>query len=163
LTPANALALQTRNLDSYLLGLRYLTVRDTTIVFEVYHNGNGYSTQELTQFYDLVRASAANAALLQSAARAAAQGYMQPTVGKNYLYLKVSQKEPFDIVDFTPSVMLIANPDDHSFSWVPEALYTGFKNLELRLRLALNHGNAATDFGEKPVRSRIELRGRYFF
>jgi len=84
-------------------------------------------------------------------------------VGQNYLYLKVSQKEPFDILDFTPSFTLIANADDHSFSFVPEVLYAGFKNLELRLRLALNHGNASTDFGEKTVQSRVELRARYFF
>ncbi|HAL39889.1 MAG TPA: hypothetical protein DCP03_17995 [Polaromonas sp.] len=163
LTPANGLAIQTRSYDSYLLGLRYLTERDTTIVFEYYRNGNGYSPQELSQFYDLVQASAANAALVQPASRAASQGYMQPNVGQNYLYLKVSQKEPFDILNFTPSVTLIANADDHSFSLVPEALYTGFKNLELRFRLALNSGNASTDYGEKPVRSRVELRARYFF
>lgn len=163
LTPANGLAIQTRSYDSYLLGLRYLTERDTTIIFEYYSNGNGYSTQEMSQFYDLVRASATNAALTQPAARAASQGYNQPNVMQNYVYLKISQKEPFDILDFTPSVTLIANTDDHSFSLIPEALYTGFKNLELRLRLALNSGNVSTDYGEKPVQSRVELRARYFF
>lgn len=163
LTPTNGLAIQTQSYDSYLLGLRYLTERDTTIVFEYYRNGNGYSTQEMSQFYDLARASATNAALAQPAARAASQGYNLPNVMQHYVYLKVSQKEPFDILDFTPSVMLIANTDDHSFSLIPEALYTGFKNLELRLRLALNSGNASTEYGEKPVRSRVELRARYFF
>lgn len=163
LTPTNGLAIQTQSYDCYLLGLRYLTERDTTIVFEYYRNGNGYSTQEMSQFYDLARASATNAALAQPAARAASQGYNLPNVMQHYVYLKVSQKEPFDILDFTPSVMLIANTDDHSFSLIPEALYTGFKNLELRLRLALNSGNASTEYGEKPVRSRVELRARYFF
>lgn len=163
LTPANGLAIQTRSYDSYLLGLRYLTERDTTIIFEYYSNGNGYSTQEMSQFYDLVRASATNAALTQAASRAASQGYNQPNVMQNYVYLKVSQKEPFDILDFTPSVTLIANTDDHSFSMIPELLYTGIKNLELRLRLALNSGNTSTDYGEKPVQSRVELRARYFF
>ena len=33
----------------------------------------------------------------------------------------------------------------------------------LRARLALNRGNAATEYGERPVRSRLELRARYFF
>jgi len=163
LTPDNGLAIQTRTYDSYLLGLRYLTERDTTIILERYRNGNGYSAQELSQFYELVDASAGNAALVQPAARAASQGYMQPNVGQNYLYLKVSQKEPFDILDFTPSFTLIANADDHSFSLVPEVLYAGFKNLELRLRLALNRGDASTDYGEKAVQSRVELRARYFF
>lgn len=163
LTSANALAIQTRNYDSYLLGLRYLTEHDTTIVFEYYRNGNGYSMQEMSQFYDLARASATNAALIQPAARAASQGYNQPNAMQSYAYLKISQKEPFDILDFTPSVTLIANTDDHSYSLAPELLYTGFKNLELRLRLILNSGNTSTDYGEKPVQSRVELRARYFF
>ena len=163
LTPTNGLAIQTQSYSSYLLGLRYLTERDTTIVFEYYRNGNGYSMQEMSQFYDLVRASTTNAALAQPAARAASQGYNQPNMAQHYAYLKISQKEPFDILDFTPSVTLIANTNDHSFSLVPEALYTGFKNLELRLRLALNSGNVSTEYGEKPVRSRVELRARYFF
>jgi len=55
------------------------------------------------------------------------------------------------------------NTDDHSYSLIPEALYAGFKNLELRLRLALTRGDISTEYGEKPVRSRVELRARFFF
>jgi hypothetical protein len=46
---------------------------------------------------------------------------------------------------------------------IPELLYTGVRNLELRARLALNRGGAGTEFGERVVRSRIELRARLFF
>ncbi|TSA09301.1 MAG: hypothetical protein D4R79_13865 [Comamonadaceae bacterium] len=163
LNQANELAIQTRSYDSYLVGLRYLTERDTTVVFEYYRNGNGYTAPEVSQFYDLVRASATNASLVQPASKAASQGYNQPNVMQNYVYLKISQKEPLDILDFTPSVTMIANTDDHSFSVTPEALYTGFKNLELRLRLTLNRGDSSTEYGEKPVQSRVEFRARYFF
>lgn len=163
LTAGSALAMQTRSYASALLGLRYLTERDTTIIFEMYRNGGGYSTDEIDQFYNLIRASAANPALLQPALRAAAQGYNRPNALRDYAYLRISRKEPFDILDFTPSVTLIANTRDHSYSLVPEALYTGVSNLELRLRLALNRGNVSTEYGEKPVRSRAELRVRYFF
>lgn len=163
LTVGNALAMQTRSYNSALLGLRYLTARDTTIIFELYRNGSGYSSAQIEQFYDLVRASATQPALVQPALRAAAQGYNRPNAAQRYAYLRVSQKEPFDILDFTPSVTLIANTGDRSYSVIPEALYTGFKNLELRLRLALNRGSASTEYGEKPVRSRVELRVRYFF
>ena len=163
LTAGNALATQTRSYDSALLGLRYLTERDTTIIFELYRNGGGYSTEELSAFYDLARTTAGNPALASLASRAAAQGYNRPNAAQRYAYLRVSQKEPFDILDFTPSVTLIANTDDHSYALVPEAVYAGFKNLELRLRLALNRGKPSTEYGEKPVRSRVELRVRYFF
>lgn len=163
LTAGNTLAIRERGFGSALLGLRWLTERDTTIIFELYRNGSGYTTAQMQQFFDLVRASAANPELVQPAGRAAAQGYNRPNAGQRYAYLRVSQKEPFDILDFTPSVTLIANTGDRSYSLMPEVTYTGVRNLELRLRLALNRGNALTEYGEKPVRSRVELRARYFF
>jgi hypothetical protein len=163
LTAGNVLVTQKRSFNSALVGLRYLTQRETTIIFEVYRNGDGYSTDEMAQFFDLVRASAAQPAVVQTAARAAAQGYNRPSAARHYAYLRVSQKEPFNILDFTPSMTLIANTGDRSYSLIPELLYTGFKNLELRLRLALNRGDSSTEYGEKPIRSRLELRARYFF
>ena len=163
LATGNALQTQTRTYDSALIGLRYLTKRDTTIIFELYRNGGGYTTDELSVFYDLARASATNQALSQPVSRAAAQCYTRPNAAQRYAYLRVSQKEPFDILDFTPSVSLIANTGDHSWSLIPEVLYTGIKNVELRARLALNRGGAGTEYGERVVRSRVELRARFYF
>lgn len=163
LTPTNSLQTQSRTYDSALIGARYLTERDTTIIFELYRNGGGYSTDELRAFYDLVRVSATNPALSQAAGRAATQGYNRPNAAQRYAYLRVSQKEPFDILDFTPSVSLIANTRDRSWSLIPELLYTGIKNVELRARVALNRGDAGTEYGERAVRSRAELRARWYF
>jgi len=162
LATGNTLATQTRSYNSALLGLRWLTEHDTTIIFELYRNGGGYTTAQMEGFFDLVRASAGNPALVQPAARAA-QVYYRPNAAQRYAYLRVSQKEPFDILDFTPSVTLIANTKDRSYSLIPEVLYTGVRNVELRLRLALNRGDQSTEYGEKPVRSRVELRARFFF
>lgn len=163
LAAGNTLQTQARSFDSALVGLRYLTERDATIIFELYRNGGGYTPDELDTFYDLVRASAMNAALSQAASRAALQGYNRPNAARHYAYLRVSQKEPFDILDFTPAVTLIANSGDGSWSLIPELLYTGIKNVELRARVALNRGGAGTEFGERPVRSRVEVRARLFF
>lgn len=154
---------QTRTYDSTLIGLRYLTERDTTVIFELYRNGGGYSAEELSAFYDLARASAGNPALAPLASRAAMQGYNRPNAAQHYAYLRVSQKEPFDILDFTPSVTLIANTGDHSGSLIPELLYTGIRNVELRARAALNRGDAGSEYGERAVRSRVELRARLYF
>jgi hypothetical protein len=82
---------------------------------------------------------------------------------QHYAYLRVSQKEPFDILDFTPSVAVIANVGDHSLSLIPELLYTGIHNVELRARVALNRGDTGTEYGERAVRSRVELRARLYF
>ena len=163
LTAGNTLAVETRSFVNYLVGLRYLTERETTIIFEYYRNGGGFSTAESEQFYDLVRASGGNDALAKLAARAAAQGYTKPNMMQHYINLRVSQKEPFDILNFTPAVTLIANTDDRSHSLIPEAVYTGINNLELRLRLGLNGGGVSTEYGEKAVRTRVELRLRYYF
>ncbi len=163
LTPANALQTQIQTYGSALIGARYLSERDTTIIFELYRSGGGYSTDELGAFYDLVHASAANPALTLPASRAAVQGYNRPSAAQRYAYLRVSQKEPFDILDFTPSVTLIANTGDHSWALIPELLYTGIKNVELRARLALNRGDLGSEYGERAARSRLELRARLFF
>jgi len=125
---------------SYLLGLRYLTERDTTWIAEVYRNGAG---------------------LTEAQFRARPVG--RPNPMRNYLYLRASQKEPFDILYFTPSATVIANVDDGSASLIGELLYTGFKDFELRLRAAANRGDRLSEFGEKPVAARYELRLRWYF
>jgi hypothetical protein len=98
-------------------------------------------------------------------ARSAAQqgGYGRFTPGTNYLYLRVSQPEPFDILYFTPSLTWIYNLSDKSFSITPELLYTPITNLELRLRTGFLVGSSDSEFGEKQNDYRIELRARYYF
>jgi hypothetical protein len=125
---------------SYLLGLRYLTERETTWIVEVYRNGAG---------------------LTEAQFRARPVG--RPNPMRHYLYLRASQKEPFDILYLTPSATVIANLDDGSYSLIGELMYTGFKDFELRLRAAANRGERLTEFGEKPVDARVELRARWSF
>ena len=160
---AGTLQTQAINHTSALIGLRYLSERDTTVIAELYRNGAGYSTDELGAFYALARASSGDPALWPLASRAAASGYARPNAARRYAYFRVSQKEPLDILDFTPSVSLIVNTGDHSWSITPELLFTGIRNLELRARLALNQGAAGTEYGERAVRSRVELRARLYF
>jgi hypothetical protein len=159
----NALVRETRGYSSYLLGMRYLTERETTLILEYFHGGGGYTATEIQRFFELVKASANDPALSDLVARAGSQGYNRPNAMRNYAYARIAQNEPFDILYLTPSLTAIVNADDGSFSIIPELLYTGFKNLELRLRVGVNRGEPSTEFGEKPVASRVELRARYFF
>jgi hypothetical protein len=153
---------------SYLLGLNYLTETDTTFIFEYYHNGEGFRDSEADSFFTLAHdgfaqfRSTGNSALLQKADMIS-NGYMRPNPMRDYLNFKVSQKEPFNILYFTPSLTVQANLTDHSFMILPELLYTGFKNVELRARAQANIGPRQTEFGEKQVDGRAELRARYFF
>jgi hypothetical protein len=160
---ANLTLAPPRDATSYLLGVRYLTERETTWIVEYYRNGTGYSEDQARDFYAAARAGTAGGALVPLVRSAAQAGYARPNLMRRYLYLRVSQKEPFDILYFTPSLTTIVNLDDGSYSLIGELLYTGFGDFELRLRAAANRGDRLTEFGEKPVDERVELRVRWHF
>ena len=159
---------QTGNATSYLLGMRYLTARDTTWIAEYYRNGTGYTQDQMRAYftfshnaYDQFLATG-NAAALERAG-ALQSSYGRPNAMRRYFYVRASQKEPFDILYFTPAVTAIVNLDDRSYSLGPELTYTGITNLDLRLRLFALQGGRLADFGEKLNEQRIELRARYYF
>jgi len=92
-----------------------------------------------------------------------AGSYGRPNPMRDYLYLRASRKEPFDILYFTPAVTWIYNLDDRSFSLSPELLYSGVNNLELRLKATALVGDRLSEFGEKQNDYKLELRVRYYF
>jgi len=154
---------------SYLLGLRYLTERETTYILEYYRNGTGYTEDEFQNFYQFVdRAydqylATGSSAFLGRAQNLSQGNYGRPNPMQDYLYLRVSQKEPFDILYFTPALTTIVNLNDPSLSIAPEVVYTAITNLELRLKATFLVGGEGTEFGEKPNDYRLEFRARYFF
>jgi hypothetical protein len=154
---------------SYLLGVRYLTQRETTYILEYYRNGTGFTKDEVQDFYSFVdRAydqylATGSSAFLAKAQNLSQGNYGRPNPMTDYLYLRVSQKEPFDILYFTPALTAIVNLNDSSFSISPELAYTAITNLELRLKATFLVGGGETEFGEKPNDYRIELRARYYF
>ena len=154
--------------QSALLGLRYLSANDITTILEYYYNGSGYTRDEMQTYFQFVHDAYAqylatsSTALLQRAQNVQAS-YTRPTTMRQYLYLRVSQKEPFDILYFTPAVTVIGNLEDGSASLVPELLYTGVTNFEFRLRAFFLIGGRLSDFGEKPNDRKLELRIRYYF
>ena len=154
---------------SYLIGLRYLTAAETTWIVEYYHNGAGYNREEMESFYRFVNRgyetflATGDASGLQRAESLGQGGYARMNPMRHYLYLRASQKEPFDILYFTPAVTAIVNLDDGSFSLSPEVLYTAVTNLELRLKTTFLAGDRLSEFGEKQNDWRLELRMRYHF
>lgn len=154
---------------SYLLGVRYLTASDTTLILEYYRNGTGFSQLEMKDYFSFIDKgydqflSRGNNSLLNKASSVTEGNYGRPNPMQDYLYLRVSQKEPFNILYFAPAITAIMNLDDGSLQLSPELLYTGFTNWELRLKGVALVGQKATDFGEKQTDYRIELRVRYYF
>jgi hypothetical protein len=154
---------------SALIGMRYLTEKDTTYILEYYRNGTGFSAGEMRDYFMLINkgydtyVSTGSDASLKKAANITAGNYGRPNAMRDYLYLRVSQKEPFDILYFTPSLTGILNMSDKSFSLSPEFLYAGITNLELRLKASFIFGDRLSDYGEKQNDYRVEFRARYYF
>jgi hypothetical protein len=155
---------------NYVLGTRYLSTLNTTYIFEYYFQGTGYSSEEISDYftfidngYDIFLSSGNSQPLAKAAALAQQGGYGRFTPERHYLYLRISQSEPFDVLYFTPALTWIYNLSDKSFSITPELLYAPITNLELRLRAGFLVGAKDSEFGEKQNDYRLELRARYYF
>ncbi len=157
------------NAFSYLIGMRYLTARDTTFIFEYYHNDTGFMEDELRDYFDFINdgyqvyLDTGNVEALQTAAVLTEKNYGGNNPMRDYLYLRIIQKEPFDILYFNPAVTTILNLHDRSFTLAPEIVYTRITNLELRLKTSIIVGSDDTEYGEKPNDYRLELRAGYYF
>jgi len=154
---------------SYVIGIRHLTTFDLTTIIEYYHNGMGFSGNDMKNYYAYITRgyntfqTTGDATLLGKAQQMAEGSYGRSSAMENYLYVRFSQKEPFDILYFTPSFTWMMNTDDQSWSLTPELLYTGITNWEFRIRSGIIIGARNTDFGEKQNDYRIELRVGYYF
>jgi len=160
---------ETFDAKSYLVGIRYLTSFDTTFICEYYRNGTGLTVSEMKGFFALVDKgydvflNSGDDSLLTKTSSLAEKSYGKRNPMRDYLYLRISRKEPFDILYFTPSITGIYSLNDESYSLSPELLYTGITNLELRLKGGVIVGTRQTEYGEKQNDYRVELRVRYYF
>lgn len=165
----DSIGVDERDTSSYLLGIRYLSENNITSIIEYYHNGDGYSSSEFKTFYDFIRDADSEEVLtirdnlINKSKKLAMTGYGKPQFGKNYIYARFTQKEPFDFLYFTPGFTTIINLDDKSYSLTPEAVYTGFTNWEFKTKFSVFVGAADSEYGEKMNSNKLEARVRYFF
>ncbi|MGM0681928.1 MAG: hypothetical protein ACQES8_06855, partial [Thermodesulfobacteriota bacterium] len=146
-----------------LAGFRYLTARETTWIFEYYRNGAGYTGSEMRRLFDMAESEENISGFAPGRTRIRPSGSVSPQPMRDYLYIRIIQNEPFNRLFTKTGASAMINLHDGSASIVPEVIYTGFSNLELRARAAVLAGGENTDFGERLNRWRIEIRGRYFF
>lgn len=161
--PDGSLVQRRGDATSWLLGLRYLSASEVTWIAEAYRNGAGYPRDEYANFLDLAAGASSSALLAQRLQSLAQSPYARPNPGREYAYLRVSAKEPFDWLYVTPAITAIANLRDRSFSLTPEVAYIGLADIELRARVVWLHGGPDTEFGSRPNRRRIEVYARWFF
>jgi hypothetical protein len=152
---------------SYLAGLRYLNSHDAIFILEYYHNGQGYSGTEMARYFDFLAdaldASQAGNRQPLAKSRKYGQTYAGQNAMQDYLYLRAVQKDPFDILYFSPALTTICNLDDHSLSLSPELLYAPVSDWEFRLKSWLLLGAERTEYGEKQNDFRLEARVRRYF
>ncbi len=154
---------------SYLLGLRYLTENDITGIIEFYHDDTGYEVEEMEDYFSFIDhayetyLATGSDMLLAKATAASESGVARANPMRDYLYARISGKEPFDLLYFTPAITAIVNLQDGSCSLSPEVVYTGMTNTELRLKASIIQGEEGSEYGEKPNDYLVELRVRYFF
>ncbi len=160
------LTAETSDVLQALAGLRYLTTGDITLIAEYYHNGGGIDAADAENFYtladqayDVFLADGDTSQLTRLSSKTIAS--VKPM--RDYFYLRVSQKEPFDILYFTPALTSIVCLTDQSFSLVPEFIYSPKTDLEFRLRGTFLQGADNTEYGEKQNDYKAELRVRYYF
>jgi len=154
---------------SYLIGIRYLTERETTYILEYYYNDTGFTSGEMRDYFEFINkgydsyVSTGSDTLLKKASNITEGNYGRMNPMRDYIYLRASQKEPFDILYFTPAATIILNVNDKSFSLSPEVVYAGITNLELRFKVAFIAGERLSEYGEKQNDYRVEARARYYF
>ena len=154
---------------SGLAGIRYLTERETTYILEYYRNEAGFTTDEMSDYFSFINTAydsylaSGSDLLLKKGLNITEGNYGRMNPAREYLYLRISQKEPFDILSFTPPVTGILNINDKSYPLSPELLYTGITNLDLRLKAGFIGGDRLSEYGEKQSDYRVEFRMRYYF
>jgi hypothetical protein len=161
-------ALETSDVLSGLLGIRYLTPNLITLIVEYYHNGAGIPQDVFQSFLQTVRDAYeaflnGDPTLLREANQTSQEAFATANPLQDYLYVRASQKDAFGIVYFTPALTSMVNLRDGSFQLFPEIQYSFSTNLVLRGRTIFLVGGRDTEFGEKRNDFRFELRLRYFF
>ncbi|MDI6804130.1 MAG: hypothetical protein QME58_09825 [Bacteroidota bacterium] len=150
---------------SYLFGIRYLSEWNTTVIAEYYRNGFGMSKNEFESYQDyLLRSIAIGTPDAIQQTLGISQTYFKSnTLMRDYLYVKLTQPEPFDWLYFTPSIYTIYNLQDNSFLLSANFTYKPETNLEFILWHTYMFGKDDSEFGSRQIEQKVELWMRAYF
>ena len=82
---------------------------------------------------------------------------------QDYLYVKVTQPEPFGWVYASVSAFAIYNVEDRSFTLSPQLAYKPYTNFEFLLWPTLFSGGGQTEFGSRQFQRKVEVWTRFYF
>lgn len=120
---------------SYLLGLRYLTDFELTIISEYIYRSEGLTKNEIKM-----------------------SNNMAPFIAKDYAITQVTQKEPFEWLYFNLYYKNMLNLQDFSQQNRIGAGYSFKNNTEIDISYNINSGGSLSEFGKKQVEDFIWLR-----
>jgi len=153
-----------RNSHDYLFGTRILFETNTTLILEYLHNDSGIDKRQMNTFFDATKiALYENPNLLPTIKNYQLENFNSQFLMKDYLYLKLSHPEPFDILYFTPGMFILYNIDDKSQMIGGEFSYSRFDNLNLKLKYNLLLGELKSEFGGKISSEKLSLLIDYSF
>jgi len=140
------------NYQANLLGLRYLTENDVTWIVEGYHDTSGLTKEESKALFQSAKSSSSSTSkLLLSLIQ------QSNTLNQNYGYVKVSVKEPFNWLYFTPSLAWLVNIDDVSSTENIQLVYVPTDNWTFQFTWQHMTGAAYTQYGENLVSNKYAL------
>jgi hypothetical protein len=120
---------------SYLLGLRYLTDFELTIISEYLYQSQGLTKSEIET-----------------------SSIIAPFVAKDYVITQVTQKEPFNWLYFYLYYKNMLNLQDRSQQNRVGAGYSFKNNTDIDVSYNINSGGSLSEFGKKQVEDFIWLR-----
>ena len=148
----------------FLIGTRFLFETNTSLIVEYLHNDSGLEAWQMDNFFEAVEfAVSENPELLPVIKQYQTESFSAQFLMKDYIYAKISQPEPLDILYFTPSIFVLYNLNDNSETIGGEFNYSRFKNVNLKLKYNLMFGNVNSEYGEKIGSEKISLSAEYIF
>jgi len=120
---------------SYLLGLRYLTDFELTIISEYLYRSTGLDKDEIEISTKLL-----------------------PFIAKDYSITLITQKEPFDLLYFSVYYKNMINLQDSSQQNKFGAIYNFKNNIDVDLSYNINSGTDLSEFGAKQISDFLWLR-----
>ena len=159
------LTIGARNSHNFVLGTRYLTPSNTTIILEYLHLGSGFTSDQMTMYYRALGSARASEdpALSRAILQNSTKFYNGQFIMTDYLYLKASHPDPFMLVYFTPAAYTAVNLIDGSFMAGVEMTYSRLSHLLLTARCVAFAGSHESEYGIRQAQQRIELRGKWSF
>ncbi|MCD4651171.1 MAG: hypothetical protein K8S56_05215 [Candidatus Cloacimonetes bacterium] len=148
----------------YLFGTRILFETNTTLIAEYFHNDAGFDKDQMSNFFETIEyAISQDPSLMAGIKQYQGENFNSQFLMRDYLYIKLSHPEPFDILYFTPSIFVLYNLNDKSSMAGGEFSYSRFENLSLKMKYNLLLGVDNTEFGEKTNSGKLSLQMGYTF